>query len=81
MHCYPSNYDLFLRYQRCLYHVLQLQYINYQQYQQLKQYPPFATLSEQELEKIKQLEKDLNNKYYLIAFERTVKNLMNKLYM
>ncbi|QXM06854.1 hypothetical protein [Crassaminicella indica] len=79
MNYYPYNYDLYLKYQKCLYRVWQLQYITYQQYQQLNKIPPFAKLTDEELKKIQQCEKELGNKYYLIAFEKTVKNLMQRL--
>ena len=32
---------------------------------------PFANVSNEELMKIKELETQLNNKYYLMAFDRT----------
>lgn len=75
----PFNYQLYLKYQKCLQRVYQLQYINYKQYQQLNKIPPYANLTEKELKKIQRLEKELGNKYYLLAFEKTVKDLMYKL--
>ncbi|QEK13354.1 hypothetical protein FQB35_14330 [Crassaminicella thermophila] len=75
----PYYRDLYEKYQRCLWYVCQLQYITYQQYQQIKKIPPFATLTDEELKKIQDLEKELGNKYYLLAFEKTVKDLMRRL--
>ncbi len=48
-----------------------------QQYNRLSEnIPPFASLTKNELNKIMELEEYFGNKYYLVAFERPMRNFI-----